>query len=275
MPCGGGGLLSGLNGGRGFGLDLTQPGDRDGCGAGRAVRIYAGGMCGRIASAFSWGQLHRLLRLLSLPPEVAARYNVAPSDVMPIVRERGGVRECVEAVWGLEAPWASGAGGAGGAAMPRPTNARAETIAQKPMFRDAFTSRRCVVPVSGFYEWQARAGGAKRPQYVTRADGQPMLLAGIWNDLTAVSFAVVTTAAPAGFAIIHDRAPLVLESDQVDRWLNAPRDEAAKMLRPVPDGILMWHEVSTRVNSVKNQGPELIQPRVGGGGGGEQMLFGE
>ncbi len=245
--------------------------------AGRVARIYAVGMCGRIASAFSWRQLHQLLRLLSLPPEVAARYNVAPTDVMPIVRERVGVRECVDAVWGLEAPWGSsaiGAGGVGGAAMPRPTNARAETITQKPMFRDAFASRRCVVPVSGFYEWQARAGGARRPQFVTRADGQPMLLAGIWNDLTAVSFAVVTTSAPAGFAIIHDRAPLVLESDQVDRWLNASRDEAAKMLRPVPDGILMWHEVSTRVNSVKNQGPELIQPHAGGGGG-EQMLFGE
>lgn len=233
-------------------------------------------MCGRVASSFSWKQLHTLLRLLTLPPDVAARYNIAPTDTMPIVRERLGRRQCVDAVWGLEAPWAvsvAGSGGGAGSGMPRPTNARAETITQKPMFRDAFALRRCVVPVSGFYEWQARAGSAKRPHFVTRADGEPMLLAGIWNENTAVTFAVVTTAAPAGFAIIHDRAPLVLESHQVDHWLNAPRDEAARMLRPVPDGILMWHEVSTRVNSVKNQGPELVLPHASNGG--SQMLFGE
>lgn len=231
-------------------------------------------MCGRIASAFSWRQLHQLLRLLSLPQEVTPRYNIAPTDAIPIVRERRGEFECFDAVWGLEASWATATNAHSSPPMPRPTNARAETITHKPMFRDAFASRRCVVPVSGFYEWQARAGSAKRPHFVTRADGQPMLLAGIWNEASAVTFAIVTTSAPAEFAIIHDRAPLIIESDQFVRWLNAPRDQAAKMLRPVPEGILMWHEVSTRVNSVRNQGPELVQPHAGGGGG-SQMLFGE
>ncbi|MFM9959238.1 MAG: SOS response-associated peptidase [Phycisphaerales bacterium] len=243
-------------------------------------------MCGRFTFLFTWKQLHELLSLDMFPADaIAPRYNVAPSQSAAIVRcesTGGGVdlatgsrRVAVLARWGLVPSWADSL--AVGNMM---VNARAETLADKPAFRDAFAARRCVVPISGFYEWRAnprsRTGGVspKQPFYVRRADDTPLLLAGLWERWTdravasapvAVdSFTIITCAPNAFMAKLHDRMPSILSADDAERWLDpaaAPSDLSV-LLRPAPEDVLAMHPVSTRVNSPKNEGPDLIVPRA-------------
>lgn len=222
-------------------------------------------MCGRYVFKVRHQVLLRLFpELAGLPfPTLRERWNAAPTQKLPIIRARTApttadpALELIEATWGLVPSWAE-------TEKPGPINARCETVASNGMFRTAFKGRRCVVPASGFYEWQERMLAPKLPLYITRADGEPMLMAGLWEkrgDLE--SFTVITVPSRGTMKEIHDRTPAILEpGDEARAWLDpsARLDQVAATLHPAPDHTLQWHAVSTRVNSPKNDGPELIEP---------------
>lgn len=174
--------------------------------------------------------------------------------------------------WGLVPPWANDP-----RIGSRLFNARAETVATKPAFRSAFRRRRLVLPVDGFYEW-GPSGRGRRPHYVRRTDGGPVLLAGVWETWAPPpgevppgevpslrTCTVITTDAGADTGDIHDRMPVVLGVDQVDEWTDpSPSDDLlASLLVPAPAGTLVHHPVGLRVGNVRNDGPDLIAPVPG------------
>jgi len=225
-------------------------------------------MCGRYTRRYTWREVREFLDL-QFPERLDLRpsFNVAPTQTAPIVRTGGHGREMAMAAWGLVPHWADDPGiGA------RMINARAETVASKPAFRDAFKRRRCVVPISGFYEWQARDKGPKQPYYTTRADDRIMCLAGLWErwdkgGAPLETYTIITTDANELLGPIHPRMPVVLEREDVDRWLaddggGAPAD----LLRPAAPGVLETVPVSTRVGRVANNDASLIEPLAGGSG---------
>ena len=224
-------------------------------------------MCGRYVLKEPLDLLQRLFAYSSSEiRQLRPRYNIAPSTKIPVVRcSVEGQRELVEMRWGLIPAWAKDP-----KTLPPMNNARSESIASKPSFRSAYKSRRCVIPASGYYEWQKRGTGPKQPFYFHARDNQPLAFAGLWekwsppNAEAVTSAAIVTCAASAEFASIHDRMPVVLTTPaQRDRWLqNEPLDEtdAAKILVPAPAGVLEARPISVRVNSVRNDDPSLIEP---------------
>lgn len=247
-------------------------------------------MCGRFTHLFTWRELHDLMRLTTWPPaELQKRYNVAPRQMAPVVVQDPAAgapvpRRAAMMRWGLVPGWAmkGAAGVAASKAAEGLINARAETARTKPTFRSAFEKRRCVVPVSGFYEWRTvkapRADGEgpggkgettrKVPLYITLAGGGPMLLAGLWEpgaEPGAETFAILTCAPNDAMATVHDRMPVILnagDAGAVDRWLDAGQkgEQVEPLLAPAPDGTLELREVGTLVNSVKNEGAELLEP---------------
>jgi len=161
--------------------------------------------------------------------------------------------------WGLVPIWSKP-----GDKLPVMINARAETVSSKPAFRDAFRRRRCIVPASGYYEWQKLLGGAKQPFYITRRNGQPIGFAGLWENAKEEhgTAAIVTTAASEETQEIHDRMPVILEKPDFARWLVSEplaTQEAHRLLAPPPAGSLIAWEVSSRVNNVRNDDPGLIE----------------
>lgn len=219
-------------------------------------------MCGRFTRLYTWKQLHALLSLQSERQlELPLSYNVAPSQQSYVCRvSRDGESELVAMRWGLTPTWSMDG-------KPGPINARAETVATNGMFRSAYKSRRCIVPVSGFYEWKAIEGQkAKQPYYIHAADEAPLLFAGLWEswsegDKTIESFTIITTEPNAMMATIHNRMPVILDAKEAERWLDstAKPEELEPLLRPAPDGTLGMEPVSTRVNAPKNDDAGLIQ----------------
>jgi len=204
-------------------------------------------MCGRYTHKFTWKEIHRLLSLTTPELQFEHSYNVAPTQRAPVVRDLEMGRGIELAVWGLKPAWSDG--------KVAPINARAENVATSPMFRSAFTSRRCVVPVSGFYEWR-RVSGSKQPWYITRADAEIMFLAGLFEiGDEGTTFTIITTTPNTLMGTIHDRMPAVLEPESVARWLAEPD---VSLLRPAAEGVLMAQPVSNRVNSPKNNDATLI-----------------
>jgi putative SOS response-associated peptidase YedK len=168
--------------------------------------------------------------------------------VHPVVRLDAGQRVIQPGIWGFSA-----------AAPGRPPlfNARAETAPIKDSFRDAFVNGRCVIPADGFYEW-AGSGDARRPFWLHRADGKLLLFAGLYQlSPTGGRFTILTTGPNAIVSALHDRMPVVLAPDQVDRWL---RRGDPGLLRPAPDDTLVATPVSPRVNSVRNDDPACLEP---------------
>lgn len=229
-------------------------------------------MCGRFTYLYTWRQLHRLLGLTtSVEVALTPRYNVAPTQQAPVVRTgAGGQRECAMLRWGLIPAWAQDA-----AIASSTINARAESLTQRPAFREAARSRRCVVPVSGFYEWARSAGSrTKQPHYVTLVSGGAangpgeggsiMLMAGLWESwrdpkVAAAqpleTFTIITTPPNALMARLHDRMPAILTSAGVDQWLApGPLGDAAlqALLTPYPEEGMVSTPVSTRVNSPRH-----------------------
>jgi putative SOS response-associated peptidase YedK len=220
-------------------------------------------MCGRYTHLLTWAQLHRLLRLTSAPIEIAARYNIAPTQLAPVVREAAvGARSLEMMRWGLVPSWANDLSIGSGM-----INARGETLATKPAFRGAFKRRRCIVPASGFYEWKKTEGSkSKQPFYITASDGGPLLLGGLWESWASpegewvLSYTIVTTGPNEVMATLHDRMPLILDGDDIDRWLDPRVEDAAGLVRSFPSELMLPVPVSTVVNSPKNDVPECIQP---------------
>jgi putative SOS response-associated peptidase YedK len=134
-------------------------------------------MCGRFTQHLSWAEIHYLADLIGQPRNLAPRYNIAPTTIIEVIRPTGGGNELVPMRWGLVPSWWKEPLNE----LPATFNARAETIAEKPMFRSAFKSRRCVIPASGFYEWTSKPG-AKVPHYFSAPDGRPLAFAGEANS---------------------------------------------------------------------------------------------
>jgi len=225
-------------------------------------------MCGRIALYTPPRALARLLDAAlaaGLDPDAAEpSWNVGPTRTLFGVAMKGGARVLDEYRWGLVPWWSKDPGSA-----TKTFNARAETVTTRPTFRDAFKSHRLLVPVDGFFEWDRR-GGTKVPHFFTRADGGPVVLAGLfdrWRDPGApdspplVTCTVLTTSPGPDVDGIHNRMPVVIETDAFDLWLTARADEldaVQALLQPAPAGTLVHHPVDAKVGNVRNDGPELI-----------------
>ncbi len=225
-------------------------------------------MCGRFTQARSWAELVDIYRITETdrPLNIPARYNVAPTQDVPVIRhpkDRPG-RELVMMRWGLVPFWAKDI--AIGAKM---INARADSVAEKPAFRAAFKTRRCLIAADGFYEWRAEDGG-KQPYYVTPAGGEPFAFAGLWERWTPQkepdaaplqTCTIITTDANAQIASIHDRMPVMLGEPACDIWLDPerPKDQLQAVLKPY-SGEVSLLAVSPRVNSVKNDDPACLVP---------------
>jgi putative SOS response-associated peptidase YedK len=190
------------------------------------------------------------------------RFNIAPTDpVLAIRRLTDGARDVGRLRWGLlPGPWAEERGG-----QPL-INARGETVAEQPAFREAFERRRCLVPADGFYEWRTGENG-KQAVWLSRADGELFAFAGIWAALERPggelhSCAILTCAPNGDVRPIHDRMPAILAREAEAAWLDPDRAPAAlaSLLRPLPDGELEVREVSDAVNDVRQDGPHLLEP---------------
>ncbi len=230
-------------------------------------------MCGRIALFTPPGRLARLYEAslaAGLDPDGTASWNVGPTATLFGVANRGRGRVLDAYRWGLVPSFATDP-----TVGSRMFNARAETVATKPSFRDAFERRRLLVPVDGFYEWDRRTV-ARVPHYFARADGEPLVLAGLydrWRDPSdregpwLATCTVLTTTPGPDLDGIHDRMPVIVERGAHDLWLTAGDDEAdalRSLLAPSPRGTLVHHAVSTRVGNVRNDSPELIDAVTAG-----------
>lgn len=236
-------------------------------------------MCGRYTHLFTWEELHRLSTLTTPQIDLPRSWNVAPTQVAPVIRMVAGAEgghALAMLKWGLVPFWAEDP--KIGSSL---INARGETVAEKPAFRAAFKSRRCLVPVSGFYEWKRlgeKSMGGKQPYYIRAAADEPLLFAGLWerwdgpkqdpDHPTSLfdekpepieSYTIVTTAPNAMMAELHDRMPAVIDPSDQDTWLCGSVEEAKALLRPYPAELMMSYPVSTRVNSPKNNDPACVE----------------
>ncbi|GAA0592900.1 SOS response-associated peptidase [Craurococcus roseus] len=227
-------------------------------------------MCGRYVQTMPAEAVRQLFRTGGALPNLAPSWNVAPTQSAPVVRRHPdtGERHLDLLRWGLRPRWVKDAKGA-----REPINARAETVATSPMFRQAYAKRRCLVPADAFFEWKAEPGG-KQPMAIAPASGDGMAFAGLWEhwrgegDEVVRTFAIVTTDANAPMRAVHGRMPVILAEDDWAAWLEC--DDPARLLRPAPDDLLRFWPVSKAVNSPRNNGPELLgeRPQAPAGGGG-------
>ncbi|QOJ00294.1 MAG: SOS response-associated peptidase [Phycisphaeraceae bacterium] len=219
-------------------------------------------MCGRISLNTPTEVLAAFFGV-RLPAAHSPRYNIAPSQPTLILRRDDTHPGALAALarWGFVPAWRRT-----GTPGPAPINARAETAAQSRLFAEALRRRRCVVPASGFYEWQAAAPRGKRPFHISSTRAEPLALAGLWSPPAAgcdlPTFAVLTCPPNAVMRPIHDRMPVVLAREDVDAWLDPACDPATidALLRPAPDDALVAREVSTRVNSPAHDDPACLEP---------------
>lgn len=219
-------------------------------------------MCARITLTTTKTEIADLFGLsYDLGVASRRRYNVAPSQTVPVVRVAGGRRELVAMRWGLVPHWAKGQ------KLSGYVNARAETAPEKPAFRDPFRFRRCVVPVGGFFEWR-QVGKRKQPYFFRNAGGGALALAALWDSWAGPDGPVETVAlltVPANDLVepMHDRMPAILTEDQFARWLD-PRETDPRnvlpMLVPFPAERLERWPVTDRVNAVASDDPDLLQP---------------
>lgn len=219
-------------------------------------------MCGRFGLFATPELLEAYFALAARPAPFAPRYNVAPGQAVAVVRERDGRRVLDSLRWGLVPFWAKDA-----SIAHRLVNARLDGLATKPAFREAWARRRCLVPASGFYEWSEPVGGRKRPYFATPS-GEPLLaLAGLWERWrspttgeTRETCVIVTTAATADLATIHDRMPLLVPRAAHGSWLDPTTslvDIAAAVATPPA---LALRAVGFAVNDVRNDDPTLVTP---------------
>lgn len=218
-------------------------------------------MCGRYTLTLSGHALAEAFELDDVPA-TTPRYNVAPTQSMPVIRaSEDRRRTCALHRWGLVPFWADEPG-----IGNRLINARAEGAAGKPAFRAAFRHRRCLVPADGFYEWRKEAGG-KQPYLIRFADGRLFAFAGLWERWGSgdgeplETFTILTTTPNSLVQPLHDRMPVILEPRVYDRWLGlveATADDLQSLLGPHPGDRMEAYPVSKRVNSPSNDDPGLL-----------------
>jgi putative SOS response-associated peptidase YedK len=196
-------------------------------------------------------------------PNFPPRYNVAPTQPIPIVRLVDGKRSLALVRWGFIPAWVKDP-----KTFSLLVNARGETVLEKPAFRNAMRRRRCLIPADGFYDWQA--GTPKRPYFVRpRMSGEPIAFAGLWETWTGPNgeevdtAAIVTTQANHVLGLIHDRMPVVVQPEAFDLWLDCAKVDAttaAALIAPAPETLLVCYEISPAVNRVANDDARLIEP---------------
>jgi len=233
-------------------------------------------MCGRIALASAPHELAERFFLDEIP-ELMPRYNIGPGQDIPVVvpnpQTEGRLVRLLK--WGLEPPWQQGR-----PVTTRLFNARGETVLEKPVFRESFLQRRCLVPVDGFFEWQKRPDG-RQPFYFSAKDRKPMALAGIWETREypgghrVGSCSILTVAANSLMRPVHHRMPVILPEADWKFWLDLPREKTEtllSLLKPLPAELLQSWPVSREVNRSDCDDPHCVEP-VWDNRGGQLNLF--
>jgi|SRR5882724_3183577 len=219
-------------------------------------------MCGRFVITSPPAALRQIFGYVE-QPNFPPRHNIAPTQPVPVVLVENGIRHFRLMRWGLLPAWVKDP-----SKFTLLINARAETVKEKPAFKNAIKRRRCLIPADGYYEWQLFET-RKRPHFIHRRDGAPIGLAGLAETWTGPngeeldSVAIVTAPASADLAVLHHRVPVTIRPSDFDRWLDCATHDAAAALAllTAPDeGEFVWHEVSTRVNRVANDDAQLILP---------------
>ena len=216
-------------------------------------------MCGRIANTLptdAMAQLFSAMPANNLPD--VPNFNICPTNDIHVVMTAEDSRRLVSMRWGFIPHWYKKPNDG-----PLLINARSETIAEKPAFRMACRERRCLIPMTGFYEWTKDEDGKRWPWYI-HADG-PLALAGVWQDWrqgdeTLRTCAVVTTTANDPMSQIHKRVPVIVSQDKWGLWLGEEGHGAARLMTSAPDDLLSFYQVDQRVNSNRASGPQLIEP---------------
>lgn len=193
------------------------------------------------------------------------RYNIAPSQSIPVIVEEAGSRAIRLMRWGFRPAWKQA-----GSSAPDPINARAETLVERPMFRSSLARKRCLIPADGFYEWKAQPGStAKQPYFIRMKDHGLFAFAGLYAEAIqtggqgAPTCAIVTTTPNGLMAGIHNRMPAILVPDAESAWLDRDLVESAvviSFLKPYDEDAMEAYPVSSRVSSPRNEGPDLIAP---------------
>lgn len=223
-------------------------------------------MCGRFTLWVDLEQLAQAFPWIDLPPgleTLTPRYNIAPTQPVAVVPNTGDNRLDFF-VWGLIPSWAKDP-----TIGSRMINARSETLAEKPSFRNAYKRRRCLILADGFYEWQTGPGRSKTPYYIHMKSGEPFAFAGLWEQWNSpygdevLSCTIITTEPNELAAQYHSRMPVILPADAYDRWLDPseqPPEALDDLLTAYPAGEMEAYPVSRAVNSTANDAPECIEP---------------
>lgn len=226
-------------------------------------------MCGRFVSSSPPDDIARYFGATvdTHAADLPANYNVAPTNDVMVVYEDGSARMLDTFHWGLVPSWAKDL-----RIGSRMINARAETVADKGAFKRSFATRRCIVPVDGFFEWAPVVGHrTKQPYFIHAVDQAPLAFAGLWaqwrgevagEQVVVRSATIITTSANETMAPVHDRMPVILDASSWAEWLDPAAQDPVQLQRllvPAPPTLLRLRPVSTQVNSVRNKGPELIQ----------------
>ncbi len=216
-------------------------------------------MCGRYALTSSPEVIAERFNLLWLP-EISAHYNIAPDQMIPVVLATPEGRRVAHLKWGLIPSWATDP-----AMGARLINARAESLADKPAFRNAYRKRHCLIPADAFYEWKP-IGARKQPYYIYMADKKPFAMGGLWEywinaaGETVETCVLITTDANELLAKFHGRMPLIIRPGDYDAWLDASNPMVEELLKPFPSEEMRCYPVSYHVNKAANDDPECIKP---------------
>lgn len=220
-------------------------------------------MCGRFALDMKEERLALLFGIDEVIDSLPPRYNIAPGQPIAVIGKKpdGRRRGLAKLQWGLVPRWANDP-----STGPRPINARAESVLEKPLFRDSFHSRRCLIPASGFYEWKA-LGKRKQAYFIRRSDQAPMAFAGLWDVWTdgtdkLMTCCIITVAANDRLKPLHERMPAILPPEDFSLWLARETSVAAahSLLKSSASEIIDYYPVGPEVNKVANDGPECIAP---------------
>jgi putative SOS response-associated peptidase YedK len=206
-------------------------------------------MCGRYSANIGRTRFEHVYGVQP-PLEFTERFNIAPTDLAPIIRQHGSSLEASMLQWGFKKP-----------GKPALVNARVETVTHLWTFAESFRTRRLIAAADGWFEWKKHPDGSREPHHLRGIDGEPLALAGIWTPSpTGAQFAVLTTAATPSLAHIHDRQPVILSKERWKIWLSdAPLEELEAMLRENAAPPLEAYPVSPRVGKVGNDDADLVR----------------
>lgn len=223
-------------------------------------------MCGRFVQISPYNIIKETFNVGTEPLESTPNYNVAPTQKILAVIKHDNKNKLAKLYWGLVPFWAKDT-----SVGSRMINARAETVSEKPSFRNALKKHRCLIPADGFYEWKGEKG-YKKPYFITTNPDDPLAFAGLWEtwrgkegDEEAVykSCTIITTVASGSIRELHNRMPVIIMPEFYEKWLDTETKDSRELMAILQDGLvrdMKFYPVSKHVNSVKNNNPSCIQP---------------